>query len=196
MMDENYTRTGNNFFSSASRFLSYIPFGGFGIATFLTKVFGYFGAAIDGLGWLMRGKILSAITAFGTGAAETTVNSMASLSGANLFSTAGLLYWGNVASGVATNGGLGKHARKLSEVVVGGVTQPLGLQPTVLRSYYAGIGGMGGAAASGPGYWATRAAQERGLDPNARYAAYRSGDGADHVAALEAAAGQGQYRSM
>lgn len=177
------TRTGNNIFTKIANWSSYIPIPF--ISTGLIGFFGGIGTLWDSAGWLLRGKPLSALTAFGAGTAATFTNATVSA----------IPIWGwaaNVGSGVLTGRTIGDNVRGLTEGVTGAVTQPLGIKPVVLRSYTAGIGSTG--ASAGPGYWSTRAAQERGMDPNARWDAYRSGDGADHVAALENAAGQGAYR--
>ncbi len=184
--DDTYTRTGDNFFTRWGNRASLfpIPF----VAPMVAAGLGFLGTAVESIGWMLRGNFMSALTALVAGSVSTLVNTSQ-----GVFSW---LYVGNVGSGLFTQRTLGTHARALTEGVIGMVSQPLGVKPVVLRSYTAGIGSIGaGAGQAGPGYWATRAAQERGQDPNARWAAYRNGDGRDHVAALEAASRQQQqYR--
>ena len=183
-MAEGYTRTGNNFLTRWGNRASFIP----GIGTPIALTLGGLGTVFEAAGWLLRGKVMSAFTALAAGSLSTIVNSTHNLMG--------LFYIGNLGSGLVTGRSAGTHVRALTESVIGAVSQPLGVKPTVLRSYTAGIGSLNaGAYQAAPGYWATRAAQERGQDPNARWAAYRNGDGRDHVAALESAA-RPQYRGV
>ena len=192
-MADGYTRTGNNIFSRFSRFLSYIPFFGPMGGWMVTLSSGLVGAAVDSIGWLARGNLWSAITAFGAGAAEAAVNTAATSWGG---SSGQLLYWGNMVAGMATDGGLGRHARALTETVVNGVSSPLGMQPTVLKSYYAGIGSIDGYASTGPGYWATKMTPD-GQNAQAYYAAKMNGEAmSQHAAELESARGMPNYRSV
>jgi hypothetical protein len=177
------TRTGQNFFTKISNFFAYIPVLGAPAVGF----FGVVSAWWDAAGWLLRLKPLSALTALGMGHAAAATNAAVTLTGVGVIGTVG--------SNIISGRNIGDNVRWVGESVVGAVTRPLGIQPTVLRSYTAGVGSMGGAGQPGPGYWASRAAQERGQDPNARYAAYRNGDGREHVAALESAA-QSNSRGM
>jgi hypothetical protein len=180
----NYTRTGDSMFTRFANKVSMLPFGGL-----LAWPIGQIGTFIEAGSWLLRGKIGSAATAFAAGTISNTVNAAVS---SNPF-TAPIWYVGQLGSGVASGTSLGTHTRALSESAIGAVTGALGFKPTVLQSYTAGVGSIGGGAArSGPGYYATRAAQERGADPQAMWNQYRSGAGADHVSALEAARAQGQ----
>jgi hypothetical protein len=185
-----YTKTGNNFAAKLSNFGSYIPIPFIGEA--VSAFAGAIGALIDAGGWLLRGKVLSAVTALTTGTVETTVNAMVSgpAKGINPF------YWLNVGSGLITGRTLGTHARKLTEVGIGAVTKPLGVQPTVLRSYPAGIGSInGGMAAAGRnnGFVAAEAGR-RGESSRDAWARINSNQ-SDHVAELEAARAQGAQLS-
>lgn len=188
----NYTRTGNGGLTSWGNRFSLIPWFNtwrpWRRLPVIGALLGYIDTAFEALGWLVRGKPISALTVAVTGSVANTVNGLTELPG---------FWWINAGSALITGRTVGTHARALSEGVIGATTGVLGIRPTVLRSYPAGIGSInGGPEQSGPGYWAMRAAQERGQDPNARYAAYRSGDGREHVAALEAAAARGNYRGM
>lgn len=183
----NYTRTGDNFFTRWGNRLSFIPVLGTGAAL----VLGTIGTIIDAGGWLLRGKIGSAATAAAAGMVSTGLNSASGL----FAPLQGVQWWLNVGSGVATGSTIGTHGRALTEGVIGSVTGALGVRPTVLRSYNAGVGSIGGGN-SGPGYYATRAANERGQDPNAMWNNYRQGAGADHVAALEASRGRPATRGV
>lgn len=182
---EGYTKTGGNWFSRMSGYLSYVPipipfFGGF-IRAGLVYTTGMIGTGLDSLSWLIRGKVASAATAAVAGTVSTTVNSAASVPL--------LLNWG---SGIATGRTIGTHARKLTETAIGGATGVLGFKPQVLRSYTAGIGGIGGGVApSAPGRFASQISAERGQDANAAYANYMRGDGGVHVNELQSANGRG-----
>lgn len=176
-----YTRTGENFLTRWANKASFIPL----IGAPITLALGTLGTLVDTASWLLRGKFLSAATALAAGAASTAVNAGTALPGGEL------IRWGlTVGSGVTTGSSLGTHARAATEGAIGMVTGALGVRPTVLRSYTAGVGSIGGAN-TGPGYYATRAATERGQDPNAMWNNYRNGAGADHVAALEASRATG-----
>lgn len=184
----NYTRTGQTdapgFANTLQRWankISIIP--GMG---WLTWPMGMLGSTIESLGHLVRGRIGSAATTLAAGAVSNSINAAASTAGFG-----SLLYWGNLGSGLASGSTLGTHGRALTEGAIGAVTGALGMRPAVLRSYTAGVGSIGGQGQSGPGYYATRYANERGQDPNAMYANYRSGAGAEHVAALEASRANG-----
>lgn len=171
-------RTWGEWFSMWSNRLSYIPFIGGSAAL----VMGAIGTGLETLSQLFKGNIGSAITTAATGAAATTVNSLAG--------TSGVVWFANAVSGVTTGSGLGTHARKLSEGVIGGVTGVFGLKPEILNSHVAGIGSLDNAYTQnmrGPGYWASRAAEEKGRDPRQMYDAYRNGAGAEHVSQLDAA---------
>lgn len=168
-MAQSNTKTGNNFFTDWSNRLSMVPF----LGMIATPVLGGIGTLWDTAQWLFRGKILSAATAFVAGSASTMVNTALSATGG------GVNWWGtaaNLASGGLTGRSIGTHVRGLTESVIGGVTGVLGVKPTVLRSYPAGIGSIGGAGQgqqqAGPGYWSSRVAQEQGQDPQRRWAQY------------------------
>jgi len=182
-----YTRTGENFFTKWANRLSFIPVLGSGAAL----VLGTIGTIVDAGGWLLRGKIGSAATAAAAGAVSTALNSASGI----FAPLEGVRWWLNAGSGLTTGSSIGTHGRAATEAVIGSITGALGARPTVLRSYTAGVGSVGGN--SGPGYYATRAAQERGMDPNAMWNNYRNGGGAEHVAALEASRANGpNYRGV
>lgn len=171
-----YTRTGDNFLTRWANAASFIPIPG--VNTTLTWFLGMAGAAWDAIGWLGQGKVLSAATAAASGAVGATVNSIG-----------GTFWWLNAGSGLATGRSAGTHARALTETVIGGVTGALGVKPTVLRSYTAGIGqGPGASVASTPGYYAS---MHGGANPQEKWDRYRSGAGAQHLADLEAARATG-----
>lgn len=170
-----YTKTGGNWFMRASNTMSYIPGG-----AFLGLPLGVIGTVIDSGKWLLRGKLLSALTAAGSGATTTLVNGAVSASG-------GAIIW-NVASYGITGKSLSTHTRKITELGIGGVTSLVGRKPQVLQSYTAGIGGIGGGATpSGPGRFASAVSAERGQDANAAYANYMRGEGGVHVNELGSA---------
>lgn len=173
----NYTRTGDNFLTRWANYASFIP----GVGAIVTPTLGVLGSLVEGAGWLFRGKVASAVTAVAAGSVSAVVN------GAVAGNPLNPLYWGQLGSGLASGSSLGTHSRALTEGAIGMVTGALGFKPTVLQSYTAGVGSIN----AGPGQYARRVAAERGADPNAMYNQYRSGAGADHVAALEAARAQG-----
>jgi hypothetical protein len=160
--DDNYTRTGKGFLASVANWASFIPFG---LGSGITLVAGAIDTVIESAQWLLRGKVLSAGTALVGGSVSTMVNSAAG---------SGLFWWLNAGQGMFTGRSIGTHARALTENVIGGVAGALGQQPTVLRSYPAGIGNIGGQGAqqSRPGYWSSRVAQEQGQDPQRRWQQY------------------------
>lgn len=172
----NYTRTGDNIFTKLSNWASLIPF----VGGALTPILGGAGALWDAGKWLLRGKPLSAATAFGAGVNGTIVNTAAAISP---------LYWGNLGSAVLTGRTIGTHARKLTEEGTSLVTRPLGMQPVVLRSYPAGIGSMG--ASRAPGRFASQVSNERGQNPQQAYSNYMRGEGGVHVNELGSAYGRG-----
>lgn len=184
----NYTRTGDNFLTRWGNRASFLPnfLGGGLIAGFLNMA----GAIVESAGWLFRGKFVSAATTLAAGTASAAVNGLSGLS-----PLGDIRWFVNIGSGVATGQSAGTHARALTEGIIGSVTGALGSKPTVLRSYTAGVGSIGNGNA-GPGYYATRAANERGQDPNAMWNNYRNGSGADHVAALEASRGRASVRGV
>ena len=197
----NYVRTGNSWLTGLANKLSLLPF----IGSFIAAGVGSVAVIWDSAKWLIRGKPLSAATELATGMVGHGLNAVSLLDPNNLVGTAGKsLLWWTGAVGVAGVSGhtIGTHGRKLAEELIGGVTGALGIKPTVLKSYPAGIGAMQGAAnyyaqMGAPGYWTTRAAQQQGLDPQMRYQQYASGAGREHVEALRNAQAMGgaQYRA-
>lgn len=191
-----YVKTGNSWLTRTANKLSLLP-GGLGSAAAASV--GTLAVAWDSAKWLFRGKIGSAATELVTGVVGHGINAINPLQSMDF---GGILWWGGakVGTAAATGSTLGTHGRKIAEDIVGGITGALGIKPKVLQSYPAGIGAMPGAssyyAEQGPGYWATRAAQQQGVDPRARYAQYAAGEGRDHVEALRNAAAMnaGQYR--
>ena len=193
-LGKDYTKTdGKNLLTRASHFLSYIPF--VGSAAVLWT--GGIGTVLDAGKWLFRGKILSAVTTLLAGAAETFVNSLGSfIPGSGLIKSFFTpLNMAKAGSGLATGESLGAHARKAVEATMGGLSGLVGAKPQVLSSYTAGIGSIGAPAAPGPGRFVSQVAASKGEDPNAAYARLQSGQ-ADHLAALEAAQNQPNYRSV
>ena len=177
-------RTWGEWFQMWSNRASLIPV----VGAYLAWPMGMIGTTLETLGQLFKGNIGSAITVAAAGAVATTLNAAVSTT-PNWW-----IYGGNIASGLTTGSVLGTHARKLTESVIGGVTGVLGMKPEVLSSHTAGIGSLDNAYAQsvrGPGYWASRAAEEKGRDPRQMYDAYRSGAGAEHVAQLDAARATG-----
>ncbi len=187
--DEGYTRTGTSLLSRWSSALSFIPFfrnlkgvlenipiiGGT-----LTAVLGYAGTIVETFGWLLNGQVGSALTAAAAGTVATTVNAFSDT----------VFWWANALTGMTTGQSLGNHARALTESMIGGVTGALGMKPEVLQSHTVGIGSIGGGAApqqAGPGYWASRASQERGQNANEAYTRYMSGEGGVHLNELSSA---------
>lgn len=166
--NEQYTRTGGEFFNRMANFLSYVPgasklkiFAGYPIAAVADGL-----DAIIGAGkWLIQGKIFSALTVLAAGSASAIVNGL------------GGLFFGlaNIGSGLATGETLGTHARKATEMAIGGITGLVGRKPTVLQTHYAGIGGInGGFTRQGPGPWANYVSQRSGRDPTQQWAAYEN----------------------
>lgn len=156
---EQYTQTGGGFFDRMSNFFSYVPLVGAPIAV----VAGWVGAAVDSAKWLVQGKVFSAATALVAGGISATVNAVQGM----FFGVA------NIGSGLATGETLGTHARKVTEIAIGGFTGLVGRKPTVLQSHYAGIGGInGGFNRQGPGPWANYVSQRTGRDPNQQWSAY------------------------
>ncbi|MFZ4540455.1 MAG: hypothetical protein ACOYNL_01430 [Rickettsiales bacterium] len=188
-LDDNYTRTGKGTLTRWSNTLSLIP----GLRNFnlggalskipvisgtITAVLGYADTIIESSRWLLRGQFGSAATVLAAGAVGTTVNAFADTT-----------WWiGNVASGVTTGATLGTHARALTETVIGSVTGALGNKPQVLSSYPAAIGSIQSPyVAQGPGKFAAGVSAQRGQNADEAYARYRSGEGSDHIKALESA---------
>ncbi len=170
-----YTKTGGNWFSRMSGYMSYVPWVGVVVAPIL----GYIGTALDAGGWLLRGKVGSAVTTATTGIVASTVNGIEATG----------LTWGSY---FLTGRSMGTHARKLTEAGISTVGGAVGFKPQVLRSYTAGIGSIGGGVAqSAPGRFASQISAERGQDANAAYANYMRGDGGVHVNELQSANGRG-----
>jgi hypothetical protein len=158
---EQYTQTGSGFLNRVSNFFSYVPLIGGPIAF----VAGGASTLLESAEWLFKGKIFSAATALVAGSVSTMVNAVQGL----FFGVA------NVGSGLATGETLGTHARKATEMAIGGVTGLVGRKPTVLQSHYAGIGSVGrGLNAGGPGPWANYVSQRTGRDPGQQWAAYEN----------------------
>lgn len=195
-MPQQYTRTGvqervngagrtwAEWFSMWSNRASLIPIPG--VNGLIAFTFGAIGTGLESLSQLFKGNFGSAITAAATGSVATAVNTMA---------TSGVVTWViNAGSALTTGSTLATHARKLTEVTIGGVTGIFGMKPEILSSHVAGIGSLDSAYAQnlrGPGAFASREAMNRGRDPREMYNSYRNGAGAEHVAALEnARAGQ------
>lgn len=171
--NDNYTRTGGNFLSRWSAKVSAMPFIGNIplLGSSLTVVLGSLGTLLDAGQWLLKGKVLSSVTALATGAVSTVVN--------GFLTTNALGVTANIGSSVMSGSTVGTHARKLTENTIGGLAGLMGQKPTVLRSYQAGIGSIGGAGVNGsaqtqqqPGYWANRVASEQGRDPQQRWQQY------------------------
>lgn len=157
--DKDYVRTGNGFLGSLANWSSYIPV--FGAAG--TVFFGSLDTFIESAQWLLRGKPASALTALTAGGVSIAANTTSSL-------TFGLL---NIGSGIFTGRTIGTHLRKGTEMAVGGGLGLVGMTPTVLRSYTAGIGSVnGGMQQQAPGYWTNRVSQQQGRDPNQQWAEY------------------------
>lgn len=181
--DSNYTRTGNSWLASLANRLSYVPFTGPITGTLLAL-----DGAFSAIGWLFRGKLLSAATALGTGVASGAIAAQNSIGNPLM-----PVYWvANLASGITTGHTVQKHGVAAVEAATSFVTKPLGVQPTVLRAYYAGVGSAGAQVApAGPGRWASGVANERGQDANAMYQNYMRGEGGVHVNELNSANGRG-----
>jgi len=129
---------------------------------------------IESAQWLFRGKFLSAATSLIAGTVDAGVSSASGSLGLGFLQEGAARWWLNAGSGVLTGKTIGTHARALTENVIGGAAGVLGQRPTVLQSYTAGVGGVGGAGAaqSRPGYWSSRVAQEQGQDPQRRWQQY------------------------
>lgn len=180
--DPGYTKTGNGWLTSWANKLSIVPFTGP-----ITSLMIWADSGLTAIGWALKGKFASAATTLGTGAVSGMVSGMNTIGNPMM-----PIYWGaNVVSMGTTRRSIQTHARALTENATSFATRPLGMQPTVLRSYPAGIGGIGGASMSGPGQFASRIANERGQDANAMYNNYMRGEGGVHVNQLQSANGRG-----
>jgi len=172
--DSSYTSTGNGGLTSFANKMSFVPIIGPWIAGILSAA----GTVIESIGWLIKGKPISALTVAASGTVSTALNAVNGIT------------WGalNIGSGITTGRSIGTHGRKLTESVIGGVTGMLGVKPEVLRSFPAGIGSIGGGAAqAGPGRFASQIASERGRNANEMYAAYQRGEGGAHINELQSA---------
>ena len=186
-IDDSYTRTGKGTLARWSSKLSMIPV----VGGWLALPLGAVGTVIESAQFLFRGQFGNALTALVAGGVSTTVNTVAGFSDVLVKNVPGVFWWGNAASGLATGATLGTHARAATEALIGFVSRPLGMEPTVLRSHTAGIVGYGRSAMpQGPGKFMSDAARSKGEDPDAAYARMQAGQ-ADHLAALESARAQG-----
>jgi hypothetical protein len=167
------TKTGNSFLASWGNKLSMVPF-----ASFLGAAFLAVDTTLQSIGLLLQGKPLSALTAAGAGTAATF----------SAAANSNPIWWGiNLISGAATKRSINTHIRKGVEDVTSLVTKPLGIQPTVLRSYPAGIGSV---QQAGPGVHASRISAQRGGNAQQDYDAYMRGDGGVAVAQMGGQAGR------
>jgi hypothetical protein len=160
--DSTYVQTGDNFFTKISNWATMIPLPF--VREFLVIGAGALGGVWDSAGWLLKGKPLSAATTLGAHTASVVTNAATML----------VPFWGwaaNAGSVAMTGRTIGTHVRKGVEMATGAVTQPLGIQPTVLRSYPAGIGSINGGMQR-PGQWATMVSQRSGRDPNQQWTEY------------------------
>lgn len=168
-----YTQTGNRWLTSLGNKVSLIPFIGGAVGSVMIMI----DTTIEAAGWLLRGKPMSAAAVAGTG----YVGAVSAAANTNP------IWWAaNVGSSLMTGRTINTHMRKGAEGLTSLVTKPVGLQPTVLRSYPAGIGGISGGM-SQPGRFAAAESARRGQDAQQMHNAYLSGN-TDHVAALQAAA--------
>ncbi len=191
------TRTGNSGiskFAEDAGFITRVPLIG-GVARWLANLTGYIGAGWEGIGLLIQGKPLSALTAVTAGVVATTVDAATKVP-----IIGDVITWGGMflspLTGVTTNRSLGGLARKGVEEAIGGVTGLVGVKPTILRSYPAGIGSIGGGMVSGPGQFASAEAARRGQDPQAYYNTKMNGDMRQHVAELDSARSQPNYAGL
>lgn len=189
---EEYVRTGNSGITRFANKLSVIP------------IIGYLSLPVAGLGviwdtgkWLIRGKFGSAATELLTGSLSAAINTMpfSEALGKGIMLSKITWWGGNAVTAGVSGHTLGTHGRRLAEQAIESITEKLGIKPTVLESYTAGIGALPGAGAAfmrnqGPGYWATRYAQTQGQDPQQMWNQYKNGTGREHVEALQAAAMQ------
>ena len=169
-----YTRSGENFLTRWGNKASFLPniLGG----GFIAGALNFAGAVVESVGWLLRGKLLSAATVLAAGTASAAVNSAS-----NLNPLGDIRWFVNVGSGVTTGRSIGTHARALTEGGIGAITGMLGVKPTVLRSYTAGIGSVGGGNVSGPGQFASAEAARRGQDSGQLWNQKMSGEAGAYV---------------
>lgn len=156
MADDGYVQSGKGWLTSVANWASYVPF----LGAPITFAAGVLDTLIESTGWLLRLKPLSAATTLTAGGISTAVNTASSTLGGlpNL-----------LASG--TGHTLGTHARKVTETAIGGTLGVVGMRPTVVRSYTAGVGSVNGGF-SRPGQWANYVSQRSGRDPNQQWADY------------------------
>ncbi len=184
--DDSYTKTGNSGLTRFANKVSLIPV----IGGALSFPLGMLDTAIDTGKWLLRGKFLSALTVATAGTISNAVNVLPTgLPG----KMGGSLTWwmAGAGSGLGTGKSLGTHARKVTEMAIGGLTGALGVKPQVLKSYQAGIGSVGAAVPAAPGRFATQVANERGQNSQQMYNNYMRGEGGVHVNELSSAHGRG-----
>lgn len=161
-------------FTRWSNAASYFPIVGGGAAWFLGMV----GTAIESVGYLFKGQVLSAGTALAAGTAASATNWFVS--------STGLTWWGaNAASGLVTGRTAGSHARMLVEQGIGGITGALGVKPRVLQSNFAAIGDGPGvpplSSSRAPGQFTSSIAAQRGQDADAYWAQKQSGEAGSYV---------------
>lgn len=168
-----YTRSGENFLNRWANRISMLPFGGI-----VSYPMGMLGTVVEAAGWLLRGKVLSAATVLAAGTVSNSLNAATGIIGAPL---EGVRWFVNAGSGVATGSTIGTHGRALTEGAIGMVTGALGMKPTVLRSYTAGIGSIGGGSVSGPGQFTSAEAARRGQDSNQLWSQKMSGEAGAYV---------------
>lgn len=166
----NYTRTGNGrFLTDLANKASFIPFIGGPIAGFVGMV----DAVIEGAGWLIKGKPLSAATVVASGVVGSAVNGLTDNN---------LLFWGlNAGSGMASGRSMGTHARALTEGGIGMITGALGVRPQVLSSYPAGIGSVGGERQQGSRQFTNAEAGRRGQNANELWNQKMNGEAGAYV---------------
>lgn len=169
---EGYTQTGNGAITRWANATSLLP-GWFPGRNLIVSVLSYGDTILEAARYLFRGQFGSAATVAASGTVSTMVN----------VASDGPLWWVNAASTALTGATLGTHARKLTEGGIGVATGALGVKPTVLRSYTAGIGSAGGMDVPAPqaGRFTSQIANERGQDANAYYAQKMSGDAGSYV---------------
>ena len=153
-MADDVAKTGKGWLATVANWASYVPLLGVPI----TLVAGGIDTLIESTGWLLRGKPISALTAYTSGTVSTMTNAASSA----MLGVPNLLAAG-------TGRTMGTHARGLTENVVGGAFGIVGLRPTVTSSHVAGMGSL---ASRSPGQWATRVSQQAGRNPDQQWAEY------------------------
>ena len=169
MASKGYTKTGNGWLATAGNWLSMLgPFGAWLGAPLLAIDTG-----ITAIGWILRGKPLSALTAIGSGSVATLSAAM----------TSNPVWWGvNLLSGVTTGRTINTNLRGFTEGATDMVTKPLGIEPTVLRSYTAGMGSNPNYVSPTPGQFARMEAERRGRNAQEMYDAHLRNEGGVAVA--------------